>query len=82
MPEKGWKTITIRENTAKTIRENAKIQKMTIDVYINHLMTIPQMSQKKTGLVKCELCPAMVKPENLDSHISRVHPEHLFKQAH
>jgi len=82
MPEKGWYSISVREKTANTIREKAKALKMTIDVYLNHLMTAPHTAKKQTGFVTCELCGARLKPENLSSHTSRVHPEHFFKKAY
>ena len=46
MPEKGWYSISVREKTAKTIRENSKNLNMTIDAYLNHLITPPQKTQK------------------------------------
>lgn len=79
MPEKGWYSISVREKTAKTIRENAKTKKMTIDAYLNNLMTVNQASVKKTGFVICEICRVKVKQKNLQRHIARNHPEQLFK---
>ena len=40
MPEKGWKSITVREETALKLREMADMRNTTIDKLINEWMTL------------------------------------------
>lgn len=35
MPEKGWSNITMREKTAKTLKQIAKSQQLTVDELLN-----------------------------------------------
>jgi len=41
MPEKGWYSLTVREETSKRVREMAKANGLTVDEPINELMTKP-----------------------------------------
>ena len=71
MPEKGWYSITVRKETALMVRSLAKEQGMTVDTYINSLIT-EKPSKKKW--IKCTMCGAMLKAENLEAHMRQVHP--------
>ena len=39
MPERGWYSLTVREDTAKRIRELARAKELTVDGLINELMS-------------------------------------------
>jgi len=39
MPEKGWYPLTVREETAKRVREMAKGEGLTVDALINEPVT-------------------------------------------
>ena len=41
MPEKGWYSLIVREETAKRVREMAKGEGLTVDELINEFMTKP-----------------------------------------
>ncbi len=71
MPEKGWKSITVREETALKLREMADTRKTTIDKLINEWMN----PTKKKKWIKCTVCGIRIKSENIDSHMKRVHPK-------
>ena len=71
MPEKGWKSITVREETALKLREMADMRNTTIDKLINEWM-IPTKMRK---WIKCKVCGIRIKSENIDSHMKRVHPK-------
>ena len=71
MPERGWYSLTVREETAKRVRELAKIKGLTVDKLINKLMT-PTV---KGVWLTCNLCGARVKAENMPKHMARVHPK-------
>jgi hypothetical protein len=38
MPEKGWSILTVRERTAKKVKELAHAKGLTVDEFINELM--------------------------------------------
>jgi hypothetical protein len=38
MPEKGWFILTVREGTAKRVKETAHARGLTVDELINELM--------------------------------------------
>ena len=71
MPEKGWYSITVRKETAVMIRSMAKEQGMTVDIYINSLIT-EKPSKKKW--ITCNMCGASLKVENLEAHMKQRHP--------
>ncbi len=71
MPERGWYSLTVREETAKRVRELAKTKGLTVDELINELMT-PTV---KGVWLTCSLCGARVKAENMPKHMARVHPK-------
>jgi len=71
MPEKGWYSLTVREETAKRVREMAKGKGLTVDELINELMT-PTLE----GVwLTCGMCGARVKEGNMPKHMARVHPK-------
>ena len=39
MPEKGWYSLTVREETARRVREMAGARGLTVDQLINELLT-------------------------------------------
>jgi len=71
MPERGWYSLTVREETAKGVRELAKTKGLTVDALINELMT-PTL---KGVWLTCSLCGARVKAGNIPKHMARVHPK-------
>jgi hypothetical protein len=71
MPEKGWYSLTVRRETAKKVRELAKVRDLTVDELINILMKPTSL----TVWLKCGLCGVKVKAENMSKHMARVHPE-------
>ena len=60
MPERGWYSLTVREETAKRVRELAKTKGLTVD----ELMT-PTV---KGVWLTCSLCGARVKAGNMPKH--------------
>jgi len=71
MPERGWYSLTVGEETARGVRELAKTKCLTVDELINELMT-----QTLKGVwLTCSLCRARVKAGNMPKHMARVHPE-------
>ena len=77
MPEKGWYSITIRKETALKIKELSKEQGITVDAYINKLIT-PKPSKKNR--IKCRICGVSIKKENFDTHMKKVHPKQKTKE--
>jgi hypothetical protein len=71
MLEKGWAILTVREETARRIKEQAHSKGFTVDEFINHLMT----PAGKVGWSICNLCGAKVKSQNLHEHRAKVHPD-------
>ena len=71
MPERGWYSLTIREETAKRVRELAKTKGLTVDELINELMKPASKGVWST----CTLCGARVKAGNMARHMARVHPK-------
>jgi len=71
MPEKGWYSLTVREETARKVRELAKNKGLTVDELINELMTYTSKSVWMT----CNLCGARVKAGNMPRHMAKVHPK-------
>jgi len=70
MPEKGWSILTVRERTAKKVKEQAHAKGLTVDEFINELMS----PSGRRGWSTCPLCGARVKSKNLHEHLTRVHP--------
>ena len=75
MPERGWSVLTVREDTARRIKEMAKIKGLTVDETISQL--IPPKG--KEGWSICEACGAKVKTSNLHEHMNKVHPKLTVK---
>ena len=71
MPERGWYSLTVRGETAKRVRELAKVRGLTGDELINELMT----PASKGVWLTCDLCGARVKAGNMPRHMARVHPK-------
>ncbi len=72
MPEKGWKSITVREETALKLREMADTRNTTIDKLINEWMN----PSKRKKWKNCPVCNKKIKSENIKSHMKKVHPKH------
>ncbi|MCL4436263.1 MAG: hypothetical protein M1503_02725 [Thaumarchaeota archaeon] len=75
MPERGWSVLTVREDTAKRIKEMAKLKGLTVDETINKLIN----PKGKEGWSTCEACSAKVKIPNLHEHMNKVHPKLTVK---
>lgn len=71
MPEKGWYSLTVREETARKVRELAKNKGLTVDDLINELMT----HTSKIVWMTCNLRGARVKAGNIPRHMAKVHPK-------
>jgi len=70
MPERGWYSLTVREDTAKRVKELARAGGLAVDGLINELM----ISASKGAWLACSLCGARVKAENMPAHMAKVHP--------
>ena len=75
MPEKGWSVLTVREETARKIREMAQAKGLTVDETITELIT----PAGKEGWSICEACGVKVKASNLREHMGKVHPKLTVK---
>ena len=75
MPERGWYSLTVREDTAKRVRELARAKGLTVDGLINELMS----SSLRGVWLKCGLCGAKVKAEKMPKHMAKVHPKAIRK---
>ena len=75
MPERGWYSLTVREDTAKRIRELARAKGLTVDGLINELMN----SSLRGVWLKYGLCGAKVKAEKMPKHMAKVHPRAIRK---
>lgn len=73
MPERGWYSLTVREETARRVRELAKNKGLTVDELINELMT----PTSREVWMTCSLCGARIKAVNMPGHMARVHPNTL-----
>ena len=71
MPEKGWYSLTVREGTARKVRELARSKGLTVNELINELMT----PTSKDFWIICSICGARVKAVNMPRHMARVHPK-------
>jgi len=76
MPERGWSILTVREETARRVKELAKAQGLTVDEFINE----PMNPSGRSGWSECSLCGARVKTKNLHEHMDKVHPKPLTSQ--
>jgi hypothetical protein len=70
MPEKGWYSLTVREETAKKVKEVAETRGLTVDQLIRELL----IADLKGAWVTCSLCGAKIKNENIPKHMAKVHP--------
>ncbi len=75
MPEKGWSNITIREKTAKTLKQIAKSQQLTVDELLNqYLITVYiSKSSPSSGWTICRVCGIRLKTKNLPDHMVKTH---------
>jgi len=71
MPERGWYSLTVRNETAEKVRELAKSRNLTVDELINDLMR----STSKGFWSTCTVCGARVKNEHLARHMAKAHPK-------
>ncbi|MCL4436873.1 MAG: hypothetical protein M1503_12670 [Thaumarchaeota archaeon] len=76
MPERGWSVLTVREDTARRIKEMAKTKGWTVDEMIGHLIINPK---GKEGSATCEACSVKVKTSNINEHMNKVHPKLTVK---
>jgi len=76
MPEKGWSILTVREETARRVKELAKTQGLTVDEIINELMN----PSGRSGWSACSVYGARVRTKNLHEHMAKVHPKPLTSQ--
>jgi hypothetical protein len=67
---RSWYSLTVREETAKRIRELVKAKGLTVDGLINEFMS----SFLKGVWLRCSLCGTKVKAENMPKHMARMHP--------
>jgi len=70
MPEKGWSILTVKDGTARRVKETAHARGLTVDELINELIS----PSRKGGWSTCSLCGAKVKSKNLKEHMAKVHP--------
>jgi len=71
MPERGWAILTVREKTARRVKELAKSRGFTVDELINELMN----PSRTSGWSTCSICGATVKTKNLHQHMVKGHPK-------
>jgi len=76
MPEKGWAILTVREATAKRIKEITHNGDLTVDELINELLS----PSDKAGWFTCSTCGAKIKAKNRREHMLKVHPKALTSQ--
>lgn len=76
MPEKGWSALTVREETARKIRQMAQFKGLTVDEMVVELIA----PAGKEGWCICEACGVKVKTSNLREHTSKVHPKLTVKK--
>ena len=74
MPEKGWRVLTVKEDTADKIKQLSQERSVSIDRVINQLL-----NPEKRGWVACEECGTRLKAENLREHTIRVHKKVLIE---
>jgi hypothetical protein len=70
MPEKGWSVLTVRQGTARRVKDRAHGRGLTVDELLNELMN----PSGKGGWSICSLCGAKLKSKNLQEHMAKVHP--------
>ena len=70
-PEKGWYSLTVREETARRVREQARARGLTVDELINEFLT----STSRDVWLTCSLCGARIKAGNMPKHMAKVHPK-------
>jgi len=84
MPEKGWMSLTVREDTGIRVKKLARVRELTVDEFVKSLLDLCKRDIEidegsrggavSTGLWStCPRCRKRVKTENLDAHMRRVH---------
>lgn len=88
MPEKGWKNITVKEDTARRVKEIARSLGITVDELLNTFLSASEtllkkeiakeirLQKKAAEWAICKVCGTRVKLRNLDEHMWKVHPEY------
>ena len=71
MPERGWYSPAVREETARRVSEQATARGLTVDELVNELLT-PAL---KGFWLACNLCGARIKAGNMPEHMIKVHPK-------
>ena len=75
MPEKGWSNITVREKTAKTLKQIAQSQQLTVDELMNQFLMsvcVPKSSPSSEWII-CHICGIRLKRKNLSDHMLKTH---------
>jgi hypothetical protein len=72
MPERGWYSLTVRERTARRVREEAEARGLSVDGLISSLMA----QGSRSSWLTCHIRGARAKPEDMDRRVARVHPGH------
>ena len=70
MPEGGWAILTLREGTARKVKELANNRGLTVDELLNELIN----PSGKDDWSTCHLRGAKVKSKNPHQHMVKVHP--------
>jgi hypothetical protein len=63
MLEKRWTVLTVREGAARKVKEIAKAKGLTVDKYINDIMSTS--TSVKAGWSYCSICGAKLNFQNL-----------------
>ena len=71
MPERGWYSLTVREETVRRVREQARARGLTVDELINELLT----ATSRDIWLTCSLCGARIKAGNMPKHMAKAHPK-------
>ncbi|MGQ9551509.1 MAG: hypothetical protein ACUVUE_03685 [Candidatus Bathycorpusculaceae bacterium] len=70
VPERGWCSLTVREETAKRIMEQAGARGVTVGALINELSALDLRGVWLT----CSLCGTKIEAGNLPRHMAKIHP--------
>jgi len=61
IPERGWFILTVREDTARRVKDLAKARRLTVD----DLISEPMNPSGKSGWSKCSVCGSDAKTKNI-----------------
>ncbi|MCD6529085.1 hypothetical protein J7L06_02205 [Candidatus Bathyarchaeota archaeon] len=70
-------SLTVREETAKRVREQARARGLTVDELINEFLT----ATSRGCLLTCSLLGARIKAGNMQKHMAKVHPKAFRKSS-